>query len=304
MGFLKATARTSWLALISIAASGCNVHPPLVLDEFGNSELSAPEGIDPRSPHIERTTDSIDFTGIETIRIDIPMGRVMLSQSAVGSIATIQLTEIITRSGLSAAQLSDYLFQSGVSFERSFVDGSRLDVEATLAEGLLDEDILFDVRVMVPDGAHVEIIVGHGPVKVDGLVGNVEIRTSDGTIDIAGVDGNVIAETTQKPVTITEVTGDVKAVTSESDVTLRLTPGLEGRISARTTSGAILMTVASSATASLELTSIDGEVSADLSAFTVSGITTGAGFVKGVLNGGGGAIEATTSTGKITFNGM
>lgn len=300
------TGKLLFIGLFAAAlhAPACNVAQPLVLDEFGAVEQSAPEGIDPRSPNIERTTDSIDFTGIETIRVDVPLGRVSLSQSAVGSTATIQVTEIITKGGIAAAPLADYLLQSGVSFERSFVDSRRLDVEAVVADGLEPDDVVFDVRLAVPGGASVEILVGRGPVKVDGLAGNVEIRTSNGTIEVDGVNGNVIAQTSMKPVNITEVTGDVKAVTTESDVTLRLTPGVEGRISAETTSGAINMTVASTATASLDLESTEGEVEANLSGFTISDVSAGAGFLKGVLNGGGGAIEARSLTGKITFGGM
>ncbi|MCG8404477.1 MAG: DUF4097 family beta strand repeat-containing protein [Phycisphaerales bacterium] len=267
--------------------------------------LPPPDGIDPRNPNVERSTQLVDFTDIRSVRLELPTGRVKISQEIGSKNATIQVTEIIVKQGLGNDLLEEYLIKSKVTAERAFVDDARLDIEATVAEGLTDEDIIYDVRLVVPAGASLEVLVGQGPVEVNALTGNVEIRTKDGSIDIDGVDGNVVAETTVHSVTIKDVTGNVQTKTTEADITLQLTPPADSRISAETTTGTIHMTVAKATAASLRLAAIDGEVNANLSGFQVTDIATSRGLLEGILNGGGGQIEATAMTGgAINFLGM
>ncbi|MFQ5430724.1 MAG: DUF4097 family beta strand repeat-containing protein [Phycisphaerae bacterium] len=290
----------------------CVLTVPLLLWAAGcNLTLSAPDlslpaqdGIDPDSPNVERSTEPVDFTGVRTIRIDLPNARVSVTQSEGTDQGSIRVTEIIVRQGLSHDDLNTFLTASGIVAERSFVDESRLDVEATVAEGLADADIVFDIRLVVPVGANIEILVDNGPVEVKGLTGNTEIRTHDGAIDVEGVTGNVVALTTGRPVSVVDVTGNVQADTTEADITLQLSPPAGAQISAKTTAGTVRLMLDRATAASLDLTAQDGAVTADLAGFSITDVSTGSGFLKGILNGGGGQVEAKTIGGEIDFLGI
>lgn len=270
----------------------------------GEAAFSAPDGIDPRNPNVERTTRLIDFDDIRTVRLELPTGRVSVTQAAGESRATMQVTEIITRAGLPVETLTDLLNNTGLIAERAFVDQQRLDVDARIAPELTDADVLFDVQLTIPVNANVEVIVNNGPVSISDLTGNVEIRTGNGEVDVTSVQGNIIARTSGRPVTIVDVTGDVLAETTDADIDLQLFPGVNGRISAETTTGAIFLMVPKNTSASVMLISDEGSVSADLNGFDVTNISTRAGFLQGNLNGGGGAIEARSLAGEISFLGM
>lgn len=292
------------IALLGPAGAACTSSTPGSLLTAGGGAIPAPDGIDPNNPNIERSSRVIDFSGIETIRLELPTGRVSVSQSAGADKGSIQVTEIIVKEGLGPDLLEELLSQSAVAAERSFVDDARLDVEATVAETMTEEDIVFDVSLVVPHGVNLEILVGNGPVEISELTGNIEIRTHNGAIDVTGVRGSVVAETSNRPVSVIDASGNVRARTTDADVTLRLTPPAEAEIEAETTIGTIRLTVAQTTAASLSLRSLEGAVNADLKGFAVSDITTGDGFLEGVLNGGGGRIEAKAIEGEIDFSGM
>lgn len=289
------TAAVLWLA--TACGTSIQIQPS---DE--PADQSSQDGIDPNKPNTERSTIAVAFDGVRTIRIEIPTGRVSVSQ-ADGGEASLKVTETILIEGLGNDLLADLLNRSTLTAERSFVDDARLDIEAALAEGLADADVAFDVRLVVPADANVEVLLGNGPVEVTDLVGNVEIRTANGPISISHVTGNVVAQTTNRPIGIQDVTGNVRAETTEAEVTLRLTPADDGLVSATTTQGAIRITVASTTQADLSLSAPDGIITANLAGFAVSNLTTGKGFLNGVLNGGGGQIEASADQGEIEFNG-
>ena len=266
--------------------------------------FEAPDGIDPRSPNVERTTRLIDFDNIRTVRLELPVGRVSVTQAPGDARATMQVTEIITREGLPVEALTDLLNKTGLTAERAFVDQQRLDIDARIASELDETEVLFDVRLTIPVNANIEVLVNNGPVGVSDLTGNVEVRTDNGEVDITSVNGNIIAQTSSRSITIADVTGDVLAETTDADIDLQLTPGANGRISAETTTGAIFLMVPKTTSASVMLISDEGSVAADLNGFDVTNISTRAGFLQGNLNGGGGAIEARSVAGEISFLGM
>ena len=299
--------RTSGMAaafVFAMAGLACETSMQGTLPSGGTANFPAPDGIDPRNPSTERSTMRIDFTGVKTIRIELPTGRVNVTQSDSGADAVLKVTELVLLKGLSNEVLGNLLTGSGVTAERSFVDDSRLDVEATIAEGLADADIVFDVGLVVPSGVNIEIFLGNGPVEVADLTGNIQIRTANGPVTIERVNGNVIAETSQRPIDAVDVTGNMMARTAGADITLRLSPPVNGRVSAETSEANIRLSIAQTTAATLSLNATDGIISTNLAGFSVTNITTGSGFLSGVLNGGGGQIDATAPNGEITFVGM
>ncbi len=304
MSTTRTTATASLLALALLGAACEMTVTSSLLDGNTDAALQQPDGIDPSNPNVERSSMWLDFEGIDTIRIELPTGRVSVSQ-ALGDVGgSLKITEFIVVEGISHEVLGELHNRTKVTAERSFVDHARLDIEASIPASLADTDVVFDLRLVVPHGASVEVLLANGPVEVTDITGNVEIRTANGAITLEHIDGNVVAETSERSIEASDISGNVQARTTGADITLRLAPPPEGRISARTTGGSIFLTVPDTTGAALELSAPGGVVSADLGGFTVSEIITGDGFLGGILNDGSGRIEAEATGGEVNFAGM
>lgn len=290
------------MAAIFLAVAGCDVFVSSNVDQA--AQLAPPDGIDPRNPNTERSTSSVDFNGVRTIRIEIPTGRVSISQVPGGGQASLKVTKVIVAQGLSNEAFAEKLTGSSVTAERSFVDETRLDIEATVAPGLADTNIAFDIRLVIPSGANIEVLLANGQVEVADIVGNIEIHTANGAVTATNLAGNLVAQTTMREITVADVIGNVRVQTTEADVSLRLAPSSTGIVSATTSKGTIYLAIAQATAASLSLSAPDGTVTANLGGFMVSSLSTGNGFLSGVLNGGGGQIEATAPEGEIEFLGF
>jgi len=297
------------LALVSILfslAAGCGFVP---LPGPTGSENPAPlpqvSGIDPREPNIERSTRTLDFSGVRTIRVELHTARLVIEQiDSAADEATIQVTEIITSGWLGKNDLENHLLATEVRAERSFVDPARLNVTSIISQGLQPKDVALDVKLTVPRGAGTEIYLTSGPVEIIRLAANVEIATADGAILVTEAAGNIVAKTTNHPVEIRDAKGNVDAVTSNADVSIRAMPSIGSQVLARTVGGNARILVQQGFGAALKLITDDGAVSANLNGFTVSNIATAAGFLTADLNGGGGRVEAIIENGDIEFAGI
>lgn len=267
------------------------------------ANLAIPDGIDPKNPKVERTTYSVDFSGVRLIRLEIPTGRIAISQSADGS-SSLKVTETILANGHSDETLARFLNASFISAQRSFVDASRLDIKAHVVGELPTKDISFDIRLIIPISAGIEVFAVNAPVEIISLAGNVEIQTGGGEVYLDRVFGSVVARTSRHAIEIRDVTGDVQVTTEDAPITLQLTPLPGIAVTATTTNAPIHMTMARSTATTLDLAAEGGAVSADLTGFTLSDIAFGPNFLRAVLNGGGGRIEARTTGATISFIGM
>lgn len=290
-------------AIAGMAAAifvGCGTDAGTNLDPGAGHYI--PDGIDPKNPKIERTTYPIDFTGLRIIRVDIPTGRVSVSQSFDGS-SLLRVTETIIPDGASRETMAKQLGESAVSAQRSFVDNTRLDIKAGVSPELASNDVAFDIRLVVPFGINLEIFAENAPVEIIDLVGNVEIQTGNGAVTLDNIVGSVVARTSSRPIEARSIAGNVHLSTTEGAVSVRLGPPAGSSIAISTTNAPIQLAISRSTSAALDLNSTGGVISADLTGFTISDITTGAGFLRGLLNGGGGRIEARTSNAAIEFVG-
>lgn len=284
------------------AIGGCDTSAQSLVG-LGPASSDLPDGIDPSNPKIERTTLTVDFAGIRTVRIEIPRGRVFLAQTP-GVTPSLRVAEIIIPDGRSREDLKRLLESSELRAKRSFVDATRLDLDAVIAPELTASDVSFDIRFIVPAGVNVEMFSDNAPVEVKDLTGNVEIETQDGEITLENINGSVVARTTNQAITAVNVSGNLQAETTSAAISLELTPSPGALISASTTDAAITLMLSRTTAAALDLTATNGVVSADLTGFAVSDVTFGAGFLKGVLNAGGGQVTAKTTNASIDFIGM
>lgn len=293
------------ITVLSCAAAailcGCGTESASYLDAGAN--LNIPDGIDPNNPKVERTTFSVDFAGLRIVRVDIPTGRISISESLDGS-SLLRVTETIIPDGGSPESMKQQLNESTVKVQRSFVDSSRLDIKASVSPTLSTNDIAFDIRLIIPAGANIEIFAENAPVEIIDLVGNVEIQTGNGAITLDNIVGSVVARTSNRSIQARSISGNVQLTTTEAAISVRLEPSIGSAIALTTTNSPIQLGIARATAAALDLTSSGGVIAADLTGFTVSDITTGAGFLRGVLNGGGGRIEARTSSAAVEFVGF
>ncbi len=296
----------SLVAAVAGLAPGCGFVPLPGPGDSGNpAPLPLANGIDPQQPNIERSSRTLDFSGVRTIRVELHTARLVIEQmDSAADEATLQVTEIITAGWLGKNDLENHLLATEVRAERSFVDNARLNVNAIISPGLQAKDVALDVKLTVPRGAGTEIYLTSGPVEIIRLAANVEIATADGAILVTEAAGNIVAKTTNHPVEIRDAKGNVDAVTSNADISIRAMPSIGSQVLARTVGGNARILVQQGFGAALKLIADDGAVSANLNGFTVSNIATAAGFLTAELNGGGGRVEALVENGDIEFAGI
>lgn len=304
--FNNQTARLIVIASGLLLPAACTVN----LNPFGGGDPNGgaqpvvlPDGIDPNAPWIERRTFAVDFGGVTTMRIDVPTGRVVLLIED-GAAPTLKLTKTVIKPNQNREQLESLLNRSPLTVERSFVDAARLEIGVDLDRGVEKTDVAFDVMLTLPTSVPTQIILINGPVEVTGLVANLEIRTDNGAINLKNIVGNVVAETSKRAIEIVNVAGNIRAETSDADVVLRVAPPNGGSVFVETVNGGIDMALAPTTNAALNLDAMGGRVSANLTAFRVSNLTTAADVLRCVLNDGGGQIEARTTNGDIQLVGL
>jgi len=294
------------LVLMAAVGSGCTFNIaglPGGSSNGGVSPVTAPDGIDPSNPAIERQTVAIDFAGVTTLRIDVTTGRVAL-RIEDGATPQLKLTKTVLLKNQSNDQLSKILKGATLTVARSFVDSSRLEISSDLARGINSTDVAFDVQIVLPVSVPTQVIMDNGPAEVKGLKANVEIRTDNGAITLNDIVGNVVAETSKRAIEITNVAGNLRAETSDADIVLKIAPPDGGQVFVETTNGGIDLALSPTTKAAINLDATDGTVTADLTAFGVSNLTTAPDLLRCTLNGGGGQIEARTSGGDIQLVGL
>jgi hypothetical protein len=290
------------IGLLFASIHGCGAQPAASLAEAnGAASLAVPDGIDPIHPNVERTTQTLDFSGVDTIRIELAHAELIIEQ---GNDATLKVTKLISATGQSKERYQELLSATSVSAQRSFVDSSRLDVTAELPSDLLDTDVQLEVRLMLPAPANIEALLGSGGVSVTHLEGNLEIETTEGEIHIDGVYGNVVARTSNHKISVADVSGNFEARTTGGDIELRLDSKSGARIAATADGGSIRISAVLGTSAAMSLTATDGNVSANLNGFSVSNVLSGDGYFNATLNSGAGRIEANTIGGDIEFTGI
>jgi len=101
----------SLVVLLALSGSACN----LIIGTDLPTNAPAADGIDPKSPNVERSTKVVDFTGIRTIRLELPTGRVSITQAGGNENASIKLTDIIVQGGFGNETLKELLTQYEVT---------------------------------------------------------------------------------------------------------------------------------------------------------------------------------------------
>ena len=95
------------VTVVALLVIGCDMSVQ-VLPADQAAGQDAPDGIDPASPNTERSTVLIKFAGVRTIRVEIPVGRVTISQSASEGDASLKVTEVIVAEGFERSTDADF----------------------------------------------------------------------------------------------------------------------------------------------------------------------------------------------------
>lgn len=63
-----------------------------------------------------------------------------------------------------------------------------------------------------------EIVTSNGPIRVDGIEGNVRVRTSNGNVRVEKMKGELTARTSNGPIELREIDGNVRLHTSNGHI--------------------------------------------------------------------------------------
>lgn len=143
----------------------------------------------------------------------------------------------------------------------------------------------FEVTLVVPPAANLDVNSGDGSVKVDDVAGNLRVGTGDGSIEVSRVRGNIELRTGDGHVTADWAEGSLQAHTGDGAVTARgrfqaLTvetgdghvdvrvdegSAMQRGWSIRTGDGGVTLALPGSFAADLDVATQDGHIDSDFS---------------------------------------
>jgi hypothetical protein len=125
----------------------------------------------------------------------------------------------------------------------------------------------------------------------------INIRTTNGDVHLTGVEGSTTAQTTNGAITGIDLKGAIEARTTNGAMRIDVDE-VKSPIQLRTTNGGIVLGLPATTAANLSLSAVNGGVSVTGLPFEATGEQTRR-RIRGTLNGGGPAIEATTTNGSV-----
>ncbi len=130
----------------------------------------------------------------------------------------------------------------------------------------------------------------------------MRLRNTNGTITLAGLGGNVVARTTNGGVTATDLAGGLDARTTNGGLRIDMASVGSDPIDLHATNGGVVLALPETASANLSLSATNGGVSVSGLPFEATGEQSRR-TIKGRLNGGGTAIELSTTNGGVRVRG-
>jgi DUF4097 and DUF4098 domain-containing protein YvlB len=156
--------------------------------------------------------------------------------------------------------------------------GNRVDVRTHFLQAVKPDEGRVDYEIQVPPDANVMVRASTGPVKVQGLNGDVSIEGDNSPIEVRDSHGQVHARTVGSPMTLTNLHGGhVEAMSVSGQVTLNNVSGHV--VTVNTTAGPITFSGDCAGGGQYSLSSHSGNIdvalparaSLDLSARSVTG---------------------------------
>lgn len=111
------------------------------------------------------------------------------------------------------------------------------------------------LEVFVPRASSLHVSSGDGPVRLEGVSGDITLRSADGPITVSNSGGQLHVNTDDGPIHIDKFDGQVDARTGDGPIAL---DGNFNALSARTGDGQISLTVPAGSSFTIETNVIDG----------------------------------------------
>lgn len=192
------------------------------------------------------------------------------------------------------------------------IKNSNLVAKATRKNNRGNNPLSVSFRISVPTKMDTDLKTSGGSIAISNLDGNLSFATSGGSLSIKNVKGNIDGKTSGGSISASNASGTVNLGTSGGSIQLS---GLEGEVNARTSGGSISASF-DKVTGPIDLSTSGGSVKIvvpkggyelNLKGTSVnkpSGDFVGAdkrNSVTGKVNGGGKAINASTSGGSVSL---
>jgi len=163
----------------------------------------------------------------------------------------------------------------------------------------------------------VDAVTGGGSVTLRHIGGGAKAHTSGGSVSVSDVDGDLSAHTSGGSVNIETVSGNINAGTSGGSISIKGARGAvnaspsgggvsvsfvaqpAGAVTLKTSGGSVGLTLPADAAVHIDAHTSGGRVSSD---FPLSKPEHGSSHMWGDVNGGGVAVELSTSGGNIRIS--
>lgn len=175
-----------------------------------------------RADYEEKRELSLDARGIDTLRIEAGSGRLAIDGVAgareISVVATIEVDDdeddarkfiesdlvLTLEQDSDTARLKSY-------FDRQFWDYSR--------------NAAVHLEVRVPDGMHLDVDDGSGPIMIENVRGDIRVEDGSGSIEMKEVGGNVEVDDGSGGISIEGVNGNLVIDDGSGSITVRRVAG-------------------------------------------------------------------------------
>lgn len=137
----------------------------------------------------------------------------------------------------------------------------------------------------------------NGGVHLNGIHGEMNVTTSNGGVDIDGVVGRAVLNTSNGHIHVSRLNGPVRAETSNGGIELEFDSAPKDEIRANTSNSSITVRMPSNAAVRLRASTSNSSIHSDFDVTAHGEMSKH--HLEGVINGGGPAMELTTSNGGI-----
>jgi len=174
-------------------------------------------------------------------------------------------------------------------------DNNEINIEIQHDQPIRNRAVDLDIKI--PKNVTLQSVTStNGPIEITNTKGDSVLTTTNGPIIAEGIDGYVKASSTNGGIDIKSTTGVDNLITTNGGISAEIFDIIND-INIHTTNGGITVYINSTINASIEISTINGDIFVDTSLISVTQESSK--YLKGTIGSGGFKIDIQTTNGGI-----
>ena len=156
-----------------------------------------------------------------------------------------------------------------------------------------------DLDIKIPNNVNLKSATStNGPIEITDTKGDSVLKTTNGHILAEGIDGYIKASTTNGGINVKDTTGVDDLISTNGGISAEISD-IRENIDILTTNGGITVYINPTINASIEIKTVNGDISGNTSFITITESTFNS--LKGTIGAGGDKIDIETTNGGINI---